>query len=252
MKDISIVLLPGLDGTGKLFKPMTQFLPTWIKPVVVSYPEDKPYGYEDLKGIVSNAIPKSNDFVVLGESFSGPLAIMTASEKPNGLLGVILCATFAKNPFNFIPSWASHLSVSPIYALWPTTIRLRAICGGGRFKNLINMALDAIKTAHPRAISARVKAILKVNVRLLFEKIDVPVLYIAGRKDHLIKKHNMIDLITIKPEMEVAELNTKHFLLQLEPDRSAEIITNFIKNILESSDKPMTRVISNRVDILIR
>ena len=96
MNEIFIVLLPGLDGTGKLFKPMMQFLPAWIKPVVVSYPEDKPYGYEDLKEIVYKAIPRECDFVILGESFSGPLAIMTAAEKPAGLLGVILCATFAK------------------------------------------------------------------------------------------------------------------------------------------------------------
>jgi pimeloyl-ACP methyl ester carboxylesterase len=235
MKDISIVLLPGLDGTGKLFKPMIQFLPAWIKPVVVSYPVDKPYGYEDLKEIARNAVPKGDDFIILGESFSGPLAIMTAAEKPDGLLGVILCATFAKNPFKFIPSWASHLSVNPIYALWPATIRLRAICAGGRFRNFINMSLDVVKTVHPRAISARVKAILKVDVRQLFEKIDVPVLYIVSRKDHLIKKHNVIDLKTIKPELEVVELNTKHFLLQLEPERSVDIITDFIRKIREPS-----------------
>ncbi len=233
MKDISIVLLPGLDGTGTLFKPMMRFLPAWIKPVVVSYPVDKPYGYEDLMEIVRNAIPRDNEFIILGESFSGPLAIMTAAEKPDGLLGVILCATFAKNPFKFIPSWVSPLSVSPIYALWPATIKLRAICVDGRFKDFVNMALDAVKTVHPRVISARVKAILKVNVRPLFEKIDVPVLYMASRKDHLIKKHNVIDLKTAKPELEVIELNTKHFLLQLEPERSAEIITDFIKKIRE-------------------
>jgi pimeloyl-ACP methyl ester carboxylesterase len=239
MNDISIVLLPGLDGTGKLFKPMTEFLPAWIKPVVVSYPENEPYGYEDLKHIVSDAIPNENNFVVLGESFSGPLAIMTAAEKPNGLLGVILCATFARNPFKFLPSCISHLSVSPIYALWPTTIRLRSICCDARFKSFSNMALNAAKTVHPRAISARVKAILKVDARKLFEKIDVPALCIVSQKDHLIKMHNVLDLKAIKPELEIVEINTKHFLLQLEPERSAEIITDFIKRIMESKRKSL-------------
>ena len=243
MNDITTVLLPGLDGTGKLFKPMIQFLPAWIKPIVVSYPEDKPYGYEDLTDIVRNAIPKDCDFVILGESFSGPLAIMIAAEKPNGLLGLILCATFAKNPFKLIPSWIRFLSIGPIYSLWPTTIKLRAICGGGRFKSFMNMALDAIKPVHPSAISARVKAILKVNVRFLFEKLDVPVLYLVSINDHLIKKHNVTDLKAIKPDLEVAELNTKHFLLQMEPERSAERITDFIKRIVKPSNESLQKTV---------
>jgi pimeloyl-ACP methyl ester carboxylesterase len=128
---------------------MIQFLPPWIKPVVVSYPEDKPFGYEDLKQIVREAVPNDCGFVILGESFSGPLAIMTAAEKPGGLLGVILCASFAGNPSKFIPSWLSPLSVSSLYALWPTTIRHRAVCGSARSKEFMDMALDAITRVHP-------------------------------------------------------------------------------------------------------
>jgi len=42
------VLLPGLDGTGELFRPLFAELPGWIHPVVVSYPRERPLGYTEL------------------------------------------------------------------------------------------------------------------------------------------------------------------------------------------------------------
>ena len=142
MKAISLVLLPGLDGTGKLFDPLISNLPDWIQPIVVSYPMDKPYGYDELKTIVSSAYPINKDFVILGESFSGPLAVMSAGEKPKGLKGIILCSSFVKKPFRLIPSWLSVFSVSPIYQLWPATIKLRSLFGRRKYKRLVEMAMD--------------------------------------------------------------------------------------------------------------
>ena len=40
--------------------------------------------------------------VLLAESFSGPIAIRVAADPPPGLAGVILCGTFAKNPFPWL------------------------------------------------------------------------------------------------------------------------------------------------------
>ena len=96
MKTISLLLLPGLDGTGKLFDPLLRYLPDWVTPVVLSYPVDKACGYDDLKAIVSDSLPEKTDFIILGESFSGPLAVMIGGEKPDGLKGIILCASFLK------------------------------------------------------------------------------------------------------------------------------------------------------------
>ena len=231
MKSVSLVLLPGLDGTGRLFDPLIRQLPKWINPVVVSYPKDQPYGYLDLMKIVSKSLPEDTDFAILGESFSGPLSIMIASQRPKKLIGLILCATFVKNPFRFLPSWASYFSVSPIYLLWPATIKLRAVLSKGKYGELVQMALKAIKSVKPKVISARVKAIFNVNVEHDLVKINVPVLYMRSRKDYLIKKHNVETIKRLKREMEVIDIDTHHFLLQMEPEKSAEEITKFIKTI---------------------
>ena len=228
MKSISLVLLPGLDGTGKLFDPLIRHLPKWIKPVVISYPKDRVYGYQDLMKIVNKALPEDIDFILLGESFSGPISIMIASQKPKRLIGLILCATFAKNPFRFLPSWASYFSVSPIYLLWPSTIKVRAILSKGKYENIVQMALKAIKSVKPEVISARVKAIFNVNVESELMKINVPILYLRSLKDYLIKKHNIEAIKRLKKDIEVIDVDTQHFLLQLEPEKSADEITKFI------------------------
>jgi pimeloyl-ACP methyl ester carboxylesterase len=231
MKNISLVLLPGLDGTGELFDPLIAHLPNWINPIVVPYPKDKPYGYSELKPIVNGKLPENSDFVIIGESFSGPLAVMTASDHPKGLQGIILCASFIIKPFRFVPSWLSIFSFSAVYQLWPVAIRLRTIVGRENYRQLAVKALDAIKSVGPDVIAARVKAILKVNVEEELGRCDVPILYMAGGKDHLIKKHNIDSIKKIKPDIKVSEIGTQHLILQLEPKIAAEEIEKFLKSI---------------------
>lgn len=90
MKPIYLVLLPGLDGTGLLFQPLIEMLPSNIKPIVVSYPPDKLLGYNELLPIVLKCLPTDKSFIVLGESFSGPLALRVASTRPDNLEGLVL------------------------------------------------------------------------------------------------------------------------------------------------------------------
>src|SRR4051812_12200514 len=72
-----LVLLPGLDGSGRLFQPLLAELPKWIEPVVVAYPPERAR-FDDLVPIARERLPHSGAFASLGESFSGPLALMLA------------------------------------------------------------------------------------------------------------------------------------------------------------------------------
>ena len=80
MTSTTLVLLPGLDGTEVFFRPLLAVLPTWIKPMVVTYPTSGANNYSHLLSVAQAAIEDSNSrtFYVLGWSFSGPLALMVA------------------------------------------------------------------------------------------------------------------------------------------------------------------------------
>ena len=55
--------------------------------------------------MVQKAADEGGDFVVVGESFSGSLALMLATRRPVGLRGVVLCASFVRFPLPVPERW---------------------------------------------------------------------------------------------------------------------------------------------------
>jgi pimeloyl-ACP methyl ester carboxylesterase len=102
---VRLLLLPGMDGTGRLFAPLQAALPPWLPAVTVSYPPDQPLGYDGLLPLVEAAAAGLGEFVVVGESFSGPLALMLATQRPPGLRGLVLCASFVRFPLPVPQQW---------------------------------------------------------------------------------------------------------------------------------------------------
>ncbi len=98
---------------------------------ILGYPPDIPLGYEELERLIRPALPSDRPFFLLAESFGGPLAIRLAASRPKGLAGLILCTTFAKNPYPFW-GWASSLAfLVPIKSL-PRWLRALLMWGSRR------------------------------------------------------------------------------------------------------------------------
>lgn len=231
MRPCSLVLLPGLDGTGELFAPLLGALPDWIRPVVVSYPRDRPLGYEGLLPLAAGRLPPDGPYVILGESFSGPLAVLLAAGRPPGLAGLILCASFVKKPFRTLPAWIGAACVAPVFRLWPPLLRLRSLPHRREFGGLLDLALGAIRSVRPEVIAARARALLKIDVEAELRALEVPLLYLQALRDPLIRPHNVEGIRRLRPEVRVARIDTQHFLLQLEPERTAAEIAAFVESL---------------------
>jgi len=91
-----------MDGTGDLFAPFCAALGDEYETIIVRYPPNEILGYGELTALAQSCLPGDRPFVLLAESFSGPVAITLAAEKRNGLAGLILCASFARNPRPFL------------------------------------------------------------------------------------------------------------------------------------------------------
>lgn len=65
----TLVLLPGMDGTGTLFAPLIAALPSDFKVIVLKYPTLIPLGYDELIDLVKVQLPAEEDFLILGSRF---------------------------------------------------------------------------------------------------------------------------------------------------------------------------------------
>lgn len=230
-KPCALVLLPGLDGTGELFRPLLGELPAWVRPVVVSYPRDRVLDYAGLLALAARALPTDLPRVVLGESFSGPLAVMLARDRPPGLKGIILCASFVRKPIRSVPSWLSVAAVAPLFRLWPALLTLRSYPGREEFRDLLPLALGVIRSVRPEVVAARVRALMKVDVRDDLRDLDLPLLYLQALRDQVVRRHNIEEIRKLRPDVRVAQVDTRHFLLQLEPKWAAGEIVSFIERL---------------------
>ena len=95
---IALVLLPGMDGTGQLFGRFLEALGPEVRAIVIAYPPAQNLDYSQLEAFVRSKLPSDQPFVILGESFSGPIAVSIAASPPDGLRGIVLCCSFVRNP----------------------------------------------------------------------------------------------------------------------------------------------------------
>jgi pimeloyl-ACP methyl ester carboxylesterase len=225
-----LVLLPGLDGTGQMFVPLLEQLPPALTATVVRYPPDEPLTYEQLKPYVLRAVPRAAPFVLVAESFSGPLAVELAATASPHLQALILCASFIRNPappllqwiqsFNH-PFWFQyrlpHSFVRYAAALWDCEARV------------IDSLIEHTSTVRPEVLSHRFAQVMQVDVRAQLQRCVVPLLYLRATRDLLVQRHNWEEIVRLKPDARLAEIDASHFVLQHKPTEALAAITAFLR-----------------------
>ncbi len=226
----TLVLLPGLDGTGKLFSEFVRALGEGVESRVVTYPKDRPMGYDELETLVLAALPRDQPYVLLGESFSGPIAIRVAARSPAALAAVILCGTFAKNPFPWA-KWAAPLAAYlPLKSL-PRWVRAPLMWGSASPRRAPAQMERAITGVSPAVIRHRIAALLAVDESSSLARIRVPTLVIRAFGDRVISRAATRWLLRILPGAQLAELDGPHLLLQARPDECAAVVLRFMRTV---------------------
>jgi pimeloyl-[acyl-carrier protein] methyl ester esterase len=224
----TLVLLPGLDGTGKLFSEFVTSLGPSIDSLVVSYPKDRSLGYDELEALVLSALPRDRQFVVLGESFSGPLAIRIAARRPAGLVALILSASFAKNPFPWL-GWARPLAAYlPVKSL-PRWVRAPLMWGSASAQRAPAQMERAMAGVAPGVIRRRIGALLAVDETPALARLHLPILVLEAAHDRVIPPAASRWILKVQPGAELAQIHGPHLLLQTRPAECAAAVLRFIK-----------------------
>jgi len=227
---MEVLLMPGMDGTGALFSKFKQHLPYATR--IISYPPDEVLSYSQLLERID--VP-SVPFAIVAESFSGPLAIRLAQHYGSQVKALVLVASFVTNPSKL--AFATQMLMS--FAPQPPPFALRwALLDTDGSKDTSDTTsfnasdlISALRTVQPSVLLHRLKEVIAIDVTQPFQSLVIPVLYIAGKQDRIVRLSVAKALKQLRSDLEVHIINAPHLVLQSNPLEAARVISDFLQRV---------------------
>jgi len=219
-----------MDGNADLLTPLMEALPKESCKSAQHYATDTVVNYDQLLGMLEFIVPKS-PYLLVAESYSTPLAIRFAASRPAHLQGLVLCAGFASSPLR---GWRrkAALILSPLlFRLTPSRWVLEQfLIGEGADASLLECLQASIAAVRPGVLAARLREVLKCDVRGDLARVAVPMLYVQAQNDRLVGPDSLSVILCLKPETVVERISGPHLLFQREPIRAAAAIDRFVQD----------------------
>ncbi|MDC6168109.1 alpha/beta fold hydrolase [Paucibacter sp. XJ19-41] len=223
----TLVLLPGMDGTGELFARFVRALPAELDVRIARYPLREPRAYAELEEQVLSMLPTDRPYGLLAESFSGPIGIRIAARAPKGLRRLLLCCSFARNPRPTLAPLQMLLPLLPLSRL-PRSMLGRVLMGEHHDPTLQTELDAAMDQVSPEVLRARLLAVIDVDVLAQLTQIAVPMLYMQAASDRLVPRTAADLLLAHRPDIRKVQLAGPHFLLQTQPAAAAREVLRFL------------------------
>jgi pimeloyl-ACP methyl ester carboxylesterase len=222
--------LPGLDGTGRLHTAFHAALAGEIDSKSFPYPKDVPMGYDALVDFVMPQLPREGGYVLLAESFSGPLAIKIASLAPPGLVGLIFCATFARNPSPWLKALKPLVRRISIKSI-PRWARAPLMWGRVHPKAAPAQVDRAVAGVADEVLRHRLVSVLEADESQRLKALNLPVLILEARRDLLLPRRAARLLAQSLPQANHRVIDGPHLLLQSRPEECAAAVKDFMRGL---------------------
>ncbi len=224
---LTLLLLPGMDGAGSLFGQFAAALGPHLEVRVVRYPPAAALGYAALEEIAAAALPATGPFAILGESFSGPIAISLAAAHPDRLVALLLCVSFARNPLPPLTLFKPLLGMASARHApsWLLDFWLFGRSANATLRGTLKTALAPLSNA---AMRARLAAVLAVDVSAKLATLRAPVLYLRARHDRIVPPSAATEIVRRCPQTQIELFDAPHCLLQVCPEQAAQVVRDFL------------------------
>jgi pimeloyl-ACP methyl ester carboxylesterase len=223
----TLVLLPGLDGTGRMFRGLSDALPS--TPIIVRYPGSAGTLDDHVDQALSK-MPSDDALVLVAESFSGPIAIKLASRLAPRIRTLILAATFATSPSRMLsilgPSMLDKLLSVPM----PDLAIRSLLLGQSAPPPLIEDLRTSIREAGVETLANRLGLLAHLDVTEELSLIDVPVCFIQAMHDRLVPPRAIVPFEKHTRNLTIRAIDGPHFILQARPRESARVILEFLSD----------------------
>ncbi|MEX0619310.1 MAG: alpha/beta hydrolase [Pseudohongiellaceae bacterium] len=223
----TLILLPGLDGTGELFAPLQAALGDGVNTLAVRYHSET--RFEQYVNTVMAQLPE-RDAVLVAESFSGPIAMEIMACYPKRIRCAILSATFAVGPFRRLCAMAGFI---PPVLFQPGPLRRSLIryfsLNGETEHDIIDKVMEVLHEVPSHITRSRLTLLSEMDMRQSLPRITMPVLYLQAKHDRIVKKTLYGQVKADLPSVAVRQIDGPHMLLQTRPEECAEAIAAFLE-----------------------
>lgn len=187
----AIVLVPGMDGTGRLFYRQVPLLARDFRVATYALRDDArdmETLVEDLASVVRAVSSNGEPAVVVGESFGGTLAMSFAVAHPELVRALIVLNSF---PY-FRPQYRLRLAVASLgimpWGVMGLVRRLTAFRLHSRYTHRDELERFLRETGYTTrdGYLSRLRILQRYDVRPRLADITAPTLFLAAEYDHLI------------------------------------------------------------------
>jgi pimeloyl-[acyl-carrier protein] methyl ester esterase len=226
----ALVLLPGLDGTGTLFSNLIPALDPEFEPIIVRYPPDVPLGYAESEATARQSLPGGRPFILLAESFSGPIAISIGASAPAGLAGLVLCGSFASCPRPYLAKLWPLLRRLPIHSASQSFLS-KYFAGKFSSQELHSALEKARRSVAEEVLKARIAAVCAADFSSELGRVRVPILYLRASQDRIVPRTASEKIKRLAPSARIVDIEGPHYMLQACSSVAADAIRGFALEI---------------------
>lgn len=218
---MKVVLLPGMDGTGILFKPFIEQAPPNIEVTIIPLKQSENYSYEDQAKYVMSQIGE-DPFILVAESYSGMVAYNMLKLGCKNIEHIVFAASFICLPSR-LAKFSNYLPIALAKSrLVPKALMGRILFGKFSSPSLINHFYSALSITSSTTLSHRLNQISELKEPKY--KISIPCTYIKPNKDIAISKIAVTAFHEVCSNLIIHEVAGTHFVLQTNPQRCWELI----------------------------
>jgi pimeloyl-[acyl-carrier protein] methyl ester esterase len=222
----TLVLMPGLDGTGLLFERFVAALPSDIQTLIIDYPRVVA-SLEEHAATVAAQLPSAR-VTLLAESFSGIVALHLLRNRQVSVEKIIFIASLGSAPqpylkaFTFLlPTMLRFMPLIPI-AAW------RYLCLSPETPaSDIAWVKGVVSQVPTNVLAHRLKLVASAKI-VDGKAIDVPAYYIQAEEDRLIPPTAAEQLLRMFRHFTLLHVPGPHFLLQSSPTVCAQFIADIV------------------------
>lgn len=226
----TLVLLPGLDGTGRLFEPLLAELPEGVRTVVIEYPADELLSIAEHVQFVVERLPAGR-VVLLAESFSGLVALELLARCARPIDGVVFCAAFGEPPrpwllrlSRLVPRVGAFLRAAP-------TFLLKRYCVGRRADaQLLTLLRTTFAGLSSRVLTHRLRLVATARP-IVVPPVEIPCLYLQATGDRLVPPGAANWFARRFTQLRLERVAGPHFLLQTQPRACVERVVAMLDSV---------------------